>query len=53
MKRGLLFVHSGGKGAYEEDRKMAASVREALGSGYEVQSPKMPDEDCPQYAARR
>ena len=33
MKRQLLFVHGGGEGAYEEDRKMAASLREALGRG--------------------
>ena len=52
MKRQLLFVHGGGEGAYEEDRKMAASLRDALG-GYEVQCPKMPDEDSPQYAAWR
>lgn len=32
MNRQLLFVHGGGEGAYGEDRKMAASLREALGS---------------------
>jgi uncharacterized protein len=53
MKRQLLFVHGGGEGAYEEDRKMAVSLREALGSGYEVHCPKMPDEDSPQYLAWR
>lgn len=45
MKRQLLFVHGGGEGAYEEDRKMAASLREALGGGYGVHCPKMPDEE--------
>jgi pimeloyl-ACP methyl ester carboxylesterase len=50
MKRQLLFVHGGGEGAYEEDRKMAASLRDALGGGYEVRCPKMPDEDSPRYA---
>src|ERR687897_885654 len=53
MKRQLLFVHGGGEGAYEEDRKMAASLRDALGSGYEVRCPRMPDEDSPQYTAWR
>ncbi len=53
MKRQLLFVHGGGEGAYEEDRKMAASLQDALGSGYEVLCPKMPDEDSPQYGAWR
>jgi predicted alpha/beta hydrolase family esterase len=53
MKRQLLFVHGGGEGAYEEDRKMAASLREALGGGYGVHCPKMPDEDSPPYPAWR
>src|ERR671913_1743949 len=53
MKRQLLFVHGGGEGAYEEDRKMAASLRDALGSGYEVRCPRMSDEDSPQYTAWR
>jgi uncharacterized protein len=53
MKRHLLFVHGGGEGAYEEDRKLAASLRDALGGGYQVRCPKMPDEDSPQYAAWR
>jgi len=53
MKRQLLFVHGGGEGAYEEDRKMAASLRDALVSGYEVRCPKMPEEDNPQYTAWR
>jgi len=50
MKRQLLFVHGGGEGAYEEDRKLAASLQDALG-GYGVHCPKMPDENSPQYAA--
>ena len=53
MKRQLLFVHGGGEGAYEEDRTLAASLRDALGGGYQVRCPKMPDEDSPQYAAWR
>jgi predicted alpha/beta hydrolase family esterase len=53
MKRQLLFVQGGGEGAYQEDWKMAASLRDALGSSYEVQYPKMPDEDSPRYAAWR
>ena len=52
MKRQLLFVHGGGEGAYEENRKLAASLQDALG-GYEVQCPKIPDEDSPRYAAWR
>lgn len=51
MKRPLLFVHGAGEGAYEEDSKMVASLRDALGGGYEVRYPKMPDADSPRYAA--
>jgi len=51
MKRPLLFVHGAGEGAYEEDSKMVASLRDALGSGYEARYPKMPDADSPKYAA--
>ena len=50
MKRQVLFVHGGGQGAYEEDRKLAASLQNALGTGYEVRYPKMPD-DRPEYEA--
>jgi len=51
MNRQLLFVHGAGEGAYEEDGKMLASLRDALGSGYEARYPKMPDADSPKYAA--
>lgn len=53
MKRRLLFIHGAGEGAHEEDRKMAASLRDELGSEYDVQTPKMPDEDRPEYEAWR
>lgn len=49
MKRFILFIHGGG--AFEEGRKMAASIREALGGSCEVRCPKMPDEDRPEYEA--
>jgi uncharacterized protein len=49
MKRQLLFVHGGGEGTYEEDRTLAASLRDALGGGYQVRCTKMPDEDSPQF----
>ena len=44
----VLFVHGGGEGAHEADEKLAASLRDALGSGYDVRSPRMPDEDTPE-----
>lgn len=53
MRKRVLFVHGGGKGAYEEDRKLAASLQDALGADYDVRCPKMPDEDSPEYGAWR
>ena len=51
MKKQVLFVHGGGQGAYEEDKKMAANLRDVLGAAYDVRCPKMPDEDRPEYGA--
>lgn len=53
MKKRVLFVHGGGEGAYEEDKRLAESLRDALGAAYDVRSPKMPDEDSPTYEAWR
>ena len=50
-KRDVLFVHGGGEGAHEADEKLAASLRGALGGGYDVRSPKMPDEGSPEVGA--
>jgi predicted alpha/beta hydrolase family esterase len=51
MRKRVLFIHGGGEGAYEEDRKLALSLQDALGTAYDVQVPKMPDEDRPVYEA--
>jgi predicted alpha/beta hydrolase family esterase len=51
MKRDVLFVHGGGEGAHEADEKFAASLRDALGGGYDVRSPKMPNEATPEVGA--
>jgi uncharacterized protein len=51
MKKHVLFVHGGGQGAYEEDKKLAANLRAVLGSAYDVRYPKLPDEDSPEYEA--
>jgi predicted alpha/beta hydrolase family esterase len=48
MGKVVLFVHGAGEGAYEADEKLAASLREALGSEYDVRSPRMPDEGDPE-----
>src|SRR3712207_4077141 len=51
MKKHVLFIHGGGQGAYEEDKKLAANLRDVLGDAYDVQCPKMPDEESPEYEA--
>jgi predicted alpha/beta hydrolase family esterase len=51
MKKQVLFIHGGGQGAYEEDKKMAANLRDALGAVYAVRCPRMPNEDRPEYEA--
>ena len=53
MRKRVLFIHGGGEGAYEEDRKLALSLQDALGTAYDVQVPKMPNEDRPVYEAWR
>jgi predicted alpha/beta hydrolase family esterase len=51
MKKQVLFVHGGGEGAHEEDKKLAANLRDVLGAAYDVQYPKMLNEDRPEYVA--
>jgi uncharacterized protein len=53
MRKPVLFIHGGGEGAYEEDRNLALSLQDALGTAYDVQVPKMPNEDRPVYEAWR
>jgi predicted alpha/beta hydrolase family esterase len=45
MHTHVLFIHGAGKGAFEEDRLLAASLHNALGPTYDVHYPKMPEED--------
>jgi pimeloyl-ACP methyl ester carboxylesterase len=45
MKVHVLFIHGAGETAYDEDARMAASLRAALGDDYEVHFPRMPQED--------
>lgn len=51
MKKQVLFIQGGGEGAYEEDRKLAQSLGDALGSQYNVLYPKMPEEESLGYEA--
>ena len=53
MRKLVLFVHGGGEGAYEEDKKLAANLQDSLGDAYDVRHPKMPDEGSPVYEAWR
>ena len=49
--RQILFIQGGGAGAHDDwDDKLVDSLRRALGDGYEVRYPRMPDEDDPSYA---
>lgn len=45
----MLFIHGGGEGAYADDSKLAADLKEKLGPGHVVRSPKMPNEADPDY----
>ena len=49
MMRPVLFIHGAGEGAHEEDRRLAESLQDSLGAGYEVRFSKMPNEDSPEY----
>lgn len=49
MKRQILFIHGAGEGAFEEDEKLVASLRQSLGSAYEVRYPAMEDENNAPY----
>ena len=51
MKKQVLFIHGGGEGAHQEDKKLAASLKDILGAAYDVRCPKMPNEDSPEYEA--
>jgi pimeloyl-ACP methyl ester carboxylesterase len=49
--RQILFIQGGGAGAHDEwDDKLVKSLRQELGSGYEVRYPRMPEESDPSYA---
>jgi uncharacterized protein len=47
MKKHVLFIQGAGEGAYEEDRKLADSLQDALGVEYQVSYPQMPNEENP------
>jgi uncharacterized protein len=49
MTTHVLFIQGAGEGAYEEDKILADSLQQALGAGYEVRCPAMPDESNAPY----
>ena len=49
MTQQILFIHGAGKGAYEMDSQLAASLQNVLGTEYDVINPPMPSEGAPQY----
>ena len=51
MTRQVLFVQGGGETTHDAwDSKLVASLEQALGPGYEIHYPRMPDEDDPKFA---
>jgi predicted alpha/beta hydrolase family esterase len=44
-----LFIQGAGEGAYDADKKLADSLRQALGSEFAVRYPAMPDEENAPY----
>lgn len=51
MKKQVLFIQGAGEGAYEEDEELVNSLRDRLGSEYNVRYPKMPEEENQGYEA--
>jgi uncharacterized protein len=49
MAKDVLFIQGAGEGAYHVDKQLADSLRQALGSEYDVRYPVMPDEGNAPY----
>jgi predicted alpha/beta hydrolase family esterase len=49
MTEHVLFIQGAGRGAYDEDKRLAASLRRTLGPRFEVRYPAMPNEDDAHY----
>jgi len=49
MNKHVLFIQGAGEGAYEEDEKLVANLRQLLGHEYEVHYPAMQNEDEADY----
>jgi uncharacterized protein len=54
MTRHVLFFHGGaGEEDYEADEKLVASLKSALGTGYTVHYPLLPDDGTPDLGRRK
>ena len=51
MKKQILFIQGGGEGAHAVDEDLAKSLRDKLGTEYDVRYPKMPEEENAGYEA--
>jgi predicted alpha/beta hydrolase family esterase len=51
MKKQVLFIQGAGEGAYKEDGELVKSLRDVLGTEYNVRYPKMPEEENSGYEA--
>ncbi len=50
MNKQILFIHGGGNGGYEVDKKLVASLQESLGKSYDIRYPEIkPDESAPDF----
>jgi len=45
----ILFIQGGGEGAHREDKELASYLEDALRKSYDINYPKMPDENDPDY----
>jgi len=51
LKRQVLFIQGGGPKVHDEwDNKLVDSLKQELGSGYQIRYPRLPKEDDPHYA---
>jgi predicted alpha/beta hydrolase family esterase len=53
MTEHVLFIQGAGSGAYDEDQRLADSLRHSLGQRFAVRYPRMPHEDDAPYAEWR
>jgi predicted alpha/beta hydrolase family esterase len=49
MKKQVLFIQGAGEGAYEIDKELVDALRDELGAEYNVNYPRMPEEESAGY----